>query len=155
MKRLFKQTFLFCSFIFSAAIYSQDYKIAGGLFVDLGTGTTAFGPHAKFFVNENFSVQPAVLFMEGGGTAIGADLSYNSRISGAPGLMWNVGAGPQVFLYSGNTSVALRPSLGLEYTISGAPLNIFFDWRPLLEFTNGTDFTAGRFGLGARFVFKK
>lgn len=154
MKKSIKKSLQICALLFSVIFYAQDYKIAGGLFVDVGTGEAAFGPHTKFFVSENFSIQPAVLFMDGS-TVIGADFSYNDQIPGAPGLMWNVGVGPQLMLYDGDTHIMLRPSAGLEYTIKNAPINLFFDWRPALEFDNGTDFTAGRFGVGLRFVFKR
>lgn len=133
---------------------AQNYKLGGGVFIDFGRGVTAVGPHVKYFFNESFSIQPALLFVTGS-TIGGVDLQYNGNIPGANGLSWNVGAGPQIWFGNGYTEVLLRPSVGLEYTIPNVPLNFGFDWRPALSFEEGTYFTAARFGVGFKYIFNR
>lgn len=152
-KILLRQSITLCLVVVSTLFYAQDYKMAGGLFVDTGNGT-GFGPHVKFFPSTHFSIQPAVLFADGT-TVAGADFSYNDNFPGAAGLMWNIGVGPQMWFGGGSSIFVVRPSAGLEYTIPSAPINLFFDWRPALVLSDGSDFTAGRFGLGLRYIFKR
>ncbi len=156
MKNYCKISLLTLSFILAGNVSTnaQNYKLGGGVFIDFGNGATAVGPHLKYFFNENISVQPAVLFVTGT-TVAGADIQYNGNIPGTNGLSWNVGAGPQIWFGDGYSEVVLRPSIGLEYTIPQVPLNFGFDWRPVLSFDQGTYFTAARFGVGFKYIFRK
>ncbi|MOA64483.1 hypothetical protein D3C78_1905470 [compost metagenome] len=43
--------------------------------------------------------------------------------------------------------------LGLEYTFSGAPINIGIDWKPELNFTGYEGFYPDNFALSIRFTF--
>ena len=132
---------------------AQNYRTAGGLFIDFGDGSTLVGPHVKHFFTNQIAGQGSVLFGSGF-TAIGVDVSYNASIPGAQGLSWNLGVGPQAWIGKNATSFALRPAVGLEYTIPNAPINIGVDWRPAWRLTDGSDFAAGRFGLALRYIFR-
>lgn len=131
---------------------AQSYKTAGGLFIDFGNGASLVGPHVKHFLNKNGAVQGMVLFGSGM-TALGVEYSYNEAIRNAPGLLWNIGVGPQVGFGNGSTDVLVRPALGLEYKVPNVPINFGFDWRPMWQLTHGSNFEAGRFGIGFRYVF--
>lgn len=133
---------------------AQSYRTAGGLFVDFGDGSTFVGPAVKHSFDGTNALQGMVLFGDGA-TLIGAEYSYNKSIPGAAGLDWNIGIGPQALIGDNDTDFLLRPTLGLEYTIPSAPINFGLDWRPAWTLSNGSHFTAGRFGLALRYVFSK
>ena len=129
------------------------YKNAVGLRIDLGQGTTGFGPNFKHQFGNNQAVDASLLFFEGDIVGLGAEYQYNAPVQNAAGLLWYAGIGPQLLFGNDNTSVGLRPVAGLEYKIPNVPLNFGFDWRPLFVLTPDTDVTAGRFGLSLRAAF--
>ncbi|UAY55155.1 hypothetical protein [Arachidicoccus terrestris] len=133
-------------------LQAQSYRTAGGLFIDFGNGATLVGPHVKHFVNNHDAIQGMVLFGNGL-TLLGAEYSYNEAIRNAPGLMWNIGVGPQAAFGDGSTDFLVRPALGIEYKVPSAPINFGFDWRPMWVLTHGSNFEAGRFGIAFRYVF--
>lgn len=133
---------------------AQTYKTGAGLGIDFGNGATQVGPSIKHFFTGNSAVEGDILF-GGGATLIQAFYQYNAPIKGAPGLQWYLGGGPGINIYDGGSTFMLRPMAGLDYKISGAPIGFNFDWRPALGFYDGgSDFEAGRFGLGIKYIFK-
>ncbi len=155
MKKLFVGAFILGAAILgSNQASAQSYKTAGGLFVDFGDGTTAVGPALKQSIGGPNALQGMVLFADNT-VILGGEYSYNKSIPGANGLDWNIGFGPQVLIGKDNSAFAIRPTLGLEYTIPSAPINIGLDWRPLWALSDGSNFEAGRFGLGLRYIFKR
>ncbi|MGF7233296.1 hypothetical protein [Arachidicoccus sp.] len=152
MKKLIFALFLLVSITFVQNVNAQSgYKNAAGLFIDVGNGGTFVGPSIKHYFNPKDALQGMIIFGNGA-TVLGAEYSYNAPIRNANGLMWNIGIGPQVLLADHYSDFIVRPSLGLEYKIPGAPLDFGFDWRPWWTVTHGSHFEAGRFGLGLRFV---
>lgn len=154
MKNLFAgAALLIALFTGIANVQAQTYKTGAGLLVDVGDGTTLVGPHVKHFFSGNNAGEFAVLF-GGDATTVQALYQFNKGISGAQGLMWYAGIGPAVTFGDGDSVFSIVPVAGLDYKISGAPIDLFFDWRPRVWFYSGdSDFTAGRFGLGVRFTF--
>jgi len=154
MKNLFAGVALAMATIFGMTnVQAQTYKTGAGLLVDVGDGATLVGPHIKHFFSGNSAGEFGVLF-GGDATTVQALYEFNKGISGAQGLMWYVGIGPAVTFGDGDSVFSIVPLAGLDYKISGAPLDLFFDWRPRVWFYDGdSDFTAGRFGLGLRFTF--
>lgn len=133
---------------------AQTYKTGAGLGIDFGNGATMVGPSIKHFFNQNSAIEGDVLF-GGSSTLIQAFYQYNAPIKGAAGLQWYLGGGPGINLYDGGSTFMIRPMVGLDYRISGAPIGFNFDWRPALQFYDGgNDFEAGRFGLGIKYIFK-
>ena len=82
---------------------------------------------------------------------------YEQQFGGsARGLAWYIGMGPGISFWKGGGSAtfSLAPVAGIDFKIPGAPLGIFFDWRPRIWFyTGNSDFDAARFGLGMRVTF--
>ena len=151
--------FLLCTLGATKSSFAQrgaPYNTSVGLFLDLGNGPTWVGPHIKHYFTANDAGQFMVLFGDHT-TTLGAEYSYNKDIPGARGLRWNIGVGPQVHFFSFNgwsqTNVSLRPQVGLEYKIPGAPLAFGFDWRPYWQLTHNSDFEAGRFGMSFKYTF--
>jgi hypothetical protein len=137
----------------------SSYKNSLGLGIDFGDGSTLVGPAYKHFFNANNAIQADLLF---GGDAVwlGGYYQYHQPVSGASGLKWYLGLGPQLgFIdndYFGDdyTVINLRPMAGLDYKIAGAPIALNFDWRPVAQLNHGSGFEAARFGVGFRFTFK-
>lgn len=132
---------------------AQTYKTGAGLLIDAGDGATLVGPHVKHFFSGHNAGEFSVLF-GGDATTVQALYQYNAPFKGASGLMWYLGVGPAVSFGDGDSVFSIVPVAGLDYKISGAPLDLSFDWRPRLGFYDGdSDFAAGRFGIGLRFTF--
>ncbi len=129
-----------------------SYENGVGLFIDAGNGGTYVGPHLKHYFNSNDAGQVMVLFGNSQ-TLVGAEYSYNAAISGADGLKWNAGLGPQVIFGHGTTDFLIRPMVGLEYKIPQVPIAFGFDWRPAWQLTHGNNFEAGRFGIALKYAF--
>ena len=144
------------------------YRTALGLGIDLGDGPTLVGPQVKYFFDGTNAGNAQVLFGDDI-TVLGVDYSYNQAINGANGLNWYVGVGPQLAFidhghwwpgygnhHDGNeTFFALRPAVGLEFTIPSAPLAFHFDWKPWWNLSNNSHFEPARFTLGFKFTLKK
>jgi len=129
-----------------------SYVNALGLRVDFGDGGTLVGFSGKHFFSPTGAGEAYVLFGNHT-TLIGAEYQYHGAIQNAAGLKWNVGLGPNVAFYEGGGSnFFIRPMLGLDYKIANVPLNLGFDWRPLIRVTHGSDFEPARFGLAFRFT---
>lgn len=146
------------------ATAQSRYRTALGLGIDLGDGPTLVGPQVKHFFDATNAGNAQVLFGNDI-TILGVDYSYNQAISGANGLSWYVGIGPQLAFidngrwwfgdddWDGNeTFFALRPAVGLEFKIPSAPLAFHFDWKPWWNLTNNSDFEPARFSLGFKFT---
>ena len=137
-------------------LQAQNYNNALGLVVDLGDGETLFGPQYKHSFDGKNAGNVQVMFGDNI-TVLGADYTYNQRFSGTNGLGWYVGVGPQLSFvdraYGDKTFFAIRPQVGLEYKIPSAPLAMHFDWKPWWNLTNDSNFEAGRFSLGFKYVF--
>lgn len=134
-------------------VHAQAYKNALGIGIDLGNGSTLAGPQYKHSMDGKNALNAQVLFGDNL-TAIGVDYSYNQPITGASGLWWYVGVGPQITFHDkvDKTYFAIRPALGIEYKIPTVPLGFHFDWKPWWNLSEHTDFEAGRFSLGFKFI---
>ena len=84
-------------------------------------------------------------------------------INGADGLKWYIGPGAHWLFNDGwkkdhpdeNSTIAIGVDgvLGLDYKISGAPINVSLDWQPSFNFVGYNSFEAGWGGLGVRYTF--
>ncbi len=82
----------------------------------------------------------------------------HNSIGGAPGLKWYYGAGGTLGSWrykkdNGQLFLSVDGVLGLDYKLTGAPLNLALDWRPRFELTPGTDILTDDVGLAIRFTF--
>ncbi|MBU2994906.1 hypothetical protein KO500_00575 [Cellulophaga baltica] len=128
----------------------SNYNTAVGLGLDFGSGFTFVGPSAKFFIAPESAIEGEILF-ESGVTALTGLYEYHGSIEGAEGLNWFAGGGASILFFSGDTELALRPTVGLEYKNATVPLVFSFDWRPFLGLGDLTT-EVGAFGLGIRYV---
>jgi hypothetical protein len=134
------------------------YKTSAGLGIDFGDGSTLVGPTLKHFFTPNGALQADLLF---GSDAVwlGGYYQYHQAIPKANGLNWYLGVGPQFAfgdkdVYGDNsTYVFLRPMVGLDFSIPEAPISMSFDWRPMWQLNNDSDFEPARFGVAFRYNF--
>lgn len=133
---------------------AQNGNTAVGLAIDFGDGSTLVGPHLKHFFNSNGAINAELLFGDNI-TFIQAMYQYHGPIKGANGLKWYLGGGPSIGLYKGGSSFYLVPMAGLDLKFGASPISGSFDWRPRLYLGDsyGSNFSAGRFGLGLRYHF--
>lgn len=140
-------------FGFNEAKAQTPYRTAIGLGIDLGDGATLFGPQVKHSFGGANAGQAQVMFGDHV-TVVGVDYSYNRPFAGAGGLGWYLGVGPQIAFNDNNSAFAIRPAAGLEYKIPSTPLGIHFDWKPWWNLSNESNFEAGRFSLGFKFILR-
>lgn len=137
---------------FSVRAAAQNYKTGLGARLEIGDGGTGVGFNAKHFLSKKYAVDANVIFYDGGTVGVGAEYQFQSPISGVEGLDWYAGLGPNFLFGKYATAVQIRPVGGLDYKFAGAPINVAFDWRPAFTLTQGTDFTAARFGISLRYT---
>jgi hypothetical protein len=135
------------------------YTNSAGVRLEFGSGYgTLFGFSGKHFFTDHHAGEAQLLFGTGV-TLLDLEYQYHAPIVGTDGLQWYAGAGMALafsngdFESSGSTAFLLRPIGGLDYKFANGPINLSFDWRPALQLSGGSHFTAGRFGLAARYVF--
>lgn len=152
MKKLLVSTILILTFLTTQEAKAQNYNTAIGLAIDLGNGPTLVGPQIKHSFDGKNAGNAQILFGSNS-TTIGVDYSYNEQLPGVSALYWYVGVGPQLTFNDG-TWVAIRPAVGLEYKIPTAPIGFHFDWKPWWNLSKESDFEAGRFTLGFKYILK-
>lgn len=137
----------------STMAQAQNYKTALGLRIDAGDGTTGVGFNVKHFFTRNNAVDANLIFFDGDVIGLGAEYQYNAPVTGAKGLDWYVGVGPNFLFGDHATAVQIRPVAGLDLKIPNAPIDFAFDWRPMFTLTQGADVNAARFGISIRYAF--
>jgi hypothetical protein len=158
MKKFF--IVLFVSFI-TLATYAQNngssYKSA------LGVKFYPTGITFKHFTQNNRALEGIGYFWENGFRFTGL-YEIHGDITGANGLKWYVGPGAHIQFWNDewkkrypgrDQGVALGVDgvLGLDYKITGAPINLSLDWQPSFNFVGYTYFEGGWGGFAVRYTF--
>jgi len=134
--------------------YSQDnsssYATAIGVKIYPGTITLK-----KSISGGNYFEGQAAFFNKGFRATVLYE--FHNNINGANGLRWYYGGGPHLGFYktnyyNGGTLLGVDGVLGLDYKLSGTPLNFSLDWQPSFEFGDGSGFE-GWGGLAIRIAF--
>lgn len=134
-----------------------DYRTALGVKVYPGAVTV------KHFLKPTAAVEGLGYISSDGFRLTGLyELHYN--LGNVEGLKWYVGGGAHVGIWSdswknryptrdGGLAIGVDGVLGLDYKISGAPLNLSFDWQPSFNLIGYNYFEGGWGGLGIRYTF--
>jgi hypothetical protein len=115
----------------------------------------------KHFTEENRALEGLANFWDGGFRFTGL-YEIHGDISGAEGLKWYVGPGVHIGWYNGyayndhyydngSLSFGIDGVLGLDYKISGAPIDLSLDIQPFFELNHPYFAVWG--GLGIRYTF--
>lgn len=141
--------FLISSF-FSLNANAQDYKTGLGVRISPFFNCLT----VKHFFGEKPAVEGLLNIVPSQAVVV-VMAEFSNNFADQPGLKWYYGLGGSIrFPHQGNIVVAADGIIGLEYTFSGAPINLSLDWKPAVEFINGDAFYPAGFGFAVRFVFK-
>ena len=143
---------MFITIVSLQASFSQDnsssYTTAIGVKIYPGTITLK-----KAVGGGNYVEGQAAFFNKG--FRLTALYEFHNDINGVKGLRWYYGGGPHLGFYkpkyyNGGTLLGVDGILGLDYKLSGTPLNFSLDWQP--SFGDGSGFE-GWGGLAVRIAF--
>lgn len=134
-----------------------DYKTALGVKVYPGAVTL------KHFVANNRAVEGLGYLWQDGFRLTGL-YEIHGDFRGVAGLKWYVGGGGHLGVWSDDwrsrypsrpegLAIGIDGVLGLDYKITGAPLNLSFDWQPSFNFTGYNYFEGGWGGISIRYTF--
>lgn len=151
MKKLKYITILF-SIIFITQIYSQDRGTGLGIIIGEPTGFSF-----KHWTSSTTAFDAAIAwsFINEGAFHIHADyLLHSFRLIDVPEgkLPFYYGIGGRLKT-SDKTRLGVRVPLGLAYLFQTAPIDIFLEVVPILDFIPKTDFRINA-ALGARYYFQ-
>jgi hypothetical protein len=139
------------SIVFITQLYSQDKGIGAGIILGEPTGFSA-----KYWLSSTSAIDGAIAwsFIDGGAFHIHADyLLHSFRLIYVPEgkLPFYYGIGGRLKT-SDKTRLGVRVPLGLAYLFQTAPVDIFLEVVPILDFIPKTDFRINA-ALGARYYF--
>jgi len=134
-----------------------DYKTAVGVKFYPGALTI------KSFIQPNKALEGLAYFYADGFRATGL-YEIHRDIEGVAGLKWYVGPGAHVGVWNQSwqnkypdrnpaVAIGIDGVLGLDYKISGAPINVSLDWQPSFTFVGYNYFEGGWGGLAIRYTF--
>jgi hypothetical protein len=151
VKRLKYIAILF-SIIFITQLYSQDRGTGVGIILGEPTGFSA-----KHWLSSTSAIDGAIAwsFIDGGAFHIHADyLLHSFRLIYVPEgkLPFYYGIGGRLKT-SDEARLGVRVPLGLAYIFQTAPVDIFLEVVPILDFIPKTDFRINA-ALGARYYFQ-
>ena len=117
----------------------------------------------KTFTQNNLALEGLLYFWDYGTRFTGL-YEIHGDINGVDGLKYYIGPGAHVGFWN-NTWKDHFPSrsdgfmfgvdgvIGLDYKISGAPINVSISWQPSFNFVGYSYFEGGWGGLGIRYAF--
>lgn len=146
-----------CSIAANAQSLGSSYKTALG--VKFYPGAISF----KTFTSSRTALEFNGYFWQYG-TRITGLYEYYGGINGAPGLKWYAGFGAHIGFWNDNwkkdyptresgAAFGIDGVIGLDYKITGAPINLSLDWQPSFNLTGYNYFEGGWGGLGFRYTF--
>lgn len=140
------------SLIFISALNAQDKGVGLGIIVGEPTGFSF-----KYWTSSTTAFDAAIAwsFIDGGAFHIHADYiihSFNLITVPEGKLPFYYGIGGRLKT-SSDTQLGVRVPLGLAYIFQSAPVDIFLEVVPILDFIPKTDFRINA-ALGARYYFQ-
>jgi len=134
-----------------------DYKTSIGVKVYPGAVSV------KHFFKPNTAIE-GLGYISSDGFRLTGLYEQHFDFANVEGLKWYVGGGAHVGIWSDNwktkyptrqagMAIGIDGVIGLDYKISGAPLNLSFDWQPSFNLIGYNYFEGGWGGLGIRYTF--
>ncbi len=132
------------------SISAQEYDLATG--VRVGKGIFL---NLKKTIRDDISIE----FFTGVNSlkhidyyAIGALLQIHNEL-GVDRLYWYYGGGATV-AFKDKTHVGLTFNTGIDYSLDNLPINISFDYAPILSFREGLNFDWTNVGVSLRYILR-
>lgn len=158
-----KKTFLAMLFLIAIAAGAQAQSLGSDYQTAVGFKVYPGAISLKTFTADNTAIEGLAYFWNNGFRATGLYEIYGD-IESVDGLKWYVGPGAHVGFYNNNwkdkypdrssgIAIGVDGVLGLDYKISGAPINVSLDWQPSLNIIGYSYFEGGWGGLGVRYTF--
>ncbi|MFY7964485.1 MAG: hypothetical protein ACOVO1_06285 [Chitinophagaceae bacterium] len=146
-----------CAFLVNAQNEGSIYKSAIGF--KFYPGAVSY----KTFVKSNTAIEANAYFWQYG-ARITALYEYHGDINDVSGLKWYAGFGTHVGFWNdtwkkeyptraNGVAIGADGVLGLDYKISGAPINLSLDWQPSFNVIGYNYFEGGWGGLAIRYTF--
>lgn len=144
-----------------SSVFSQNtgstYRTA------LGIKYAPAGITLKHFVRTNRALEGIGYFWEDGFRFTGL-YEIHGDFTGANGLKWYIGPGAHIQFWNekwkarfpsrdNGVAIGVDGVLGLDYKITGAPINLSLDWQPSFNFVGYTYFEGGWGGFAIRYTF--
>lgn len=160
-----KKVIFLAAVLFSAIVSQSQPKINTGSDYRTALGIKFWpgGITIKHFVNDNRALEGLGYFWTHGFRFTGL-YEFHGDINDAPGLKWYAGPGAHIGAYNevwyhgghyyddGDVSLGIDGVVGLDYKISGAPINLSLDFQPSLELLSQPYFSVCG-GLAIRYTF--
>ncbi len=153
--------FVLLSSVITLSSFAQNngssYKTA------LGVKFYPAGITLKHFTQTNRALEGIGYFWEDGFRFTGL-YEIHGDFNGANGLKWYVGPGAHIQFWNEDwkrrypgrdkgVAIGVDGVLGLDYKITGAPINLSLDWQPSFNFVGYTYFEGGWGGFAIRYTF--
>ncbi len=153
----------FLTTLIAGSVYSQEINTGSDYTTAIGVKVYPGAVSVKHFINDNTAIEGLGYFWQYGFRVTGL-YEIHGNINPVAGLKWYVGPGAHVGFYntkwnndypSRNDGVAIGIDgvIGLDYKISGAPINVSFDWQPSFNIIGYNYFEGGWGGIGIRYTF--
>jgi hypothetical protein len=118
----------------------------------------------KHFIAGDRAVEGLAYFYNYGFRITGL-YEFHGDIHGLEGLKWYAGPGAHIGFWNNawarrydnrkaGIALGIDGVLGLDYKISGIPINLSIDWQPSFNIISYTTFEPGWGGLGIRYTIK-
>ena len=155
--------FILLAFVLISAFVSSAQKTGSTYRTALGLKFWPGGITLKHFVADNRALE-GIGYFWGHGFRFTGLYEIHGDINGAAGLKWYVGPGAHIGVYNdtwyhgshvyadGAVSFGIDGVLGLDYKITGAPINLSLDFQPSFEILSHPYFS-GWGGLAIRYTF--
>lgn len=135
----------------------SDYKTALGVKVYPGAISV------KHFLKPGAAIE-GLGYVYSDGFRLTGLYELHNNLGDVQGLKWYVGGGAHIGVWSdswknkypnrnGGLAIGIDGVIGLDYKITGAPLNLSFDWQPSFNLIGYNYFEGGWGGLGIRYTF--
>ena len=150
-------------FSFSCLIQAQNYETGIGL-----RGGFASGITVKHFLTEKTAIE-GIFSTRWGGFMITGLYEIEAPAFDTEGLSWYYGGGAHIGFWnssnsgnpwweddhSGNyTVLGIDGVIGLAYTFSEIPINLSFDWKPMINFVGYSGVWGDMAAISVRYTIK-
>ncbi|MBP9215397.1 MAG: hypothetical protein KBF36_12605 [Chitinophagaceae bacterium] len=117
----------------------------------------------KHFTKSNVAIEGLGYFWNYGSRITGL-YEFHGNVNGAPGLKWYAGPGAHIGFWNdkwkkeysnrdNGVAIGIDGVLGLDYKITGAPINLSIDWQPSFNLVGYNYFEGGWGGIAIRYTF--